>query len=153
MELIRFLLARSRLILVLTIVFGVLSGAMNAAMLALLNSAIFRPAGSSGRLLVIFILFCAIAPMTRVASELLLMQLGQDAIFSVRREMVRQILAVPLQWVEQNGPARILSMLTDDLSHLSEMVALVPVLCVNVAVVGRIRPRWVMCVCSLPAPV
>jgi putative pyoverdin transport system ATP-binding/permease protein len=135
-ELIRFLLARSRLILILTVVCGVLSGAMNAAMLALLNSAIFRPAGSSGRLLVIFILFCAIAPMTRVASELLLMQLGQDAIFSVRREMVRQILAVPLQWVEQNGPARILSMLTDDLSHLSEMVALVPVLCVNVAVVG-----------------
>lgn len=132
---IRFLLARSRPVLFLTILFGGLSGVMNTAMLALLNSALFRPAGSTGWLLGMFIVLCAVAPLTRVLSELLLMKLGQDAIFSLRTEMVRQVLAVPLRWLEQNGTHRILSMLTDDLSHLAEVVALVPVLCVNIAVV------------------
>lgn len=132
---IRFLLARSRPVLLLTILFGALSGAMNTAMLGLLNSALFRPAGPAGWLLGVFIVLCAVAPLTRVLSELLLMKLGQDAIFSMRTEMVRQILAVPLRWLEQNGTHRILSMLTDDLSHLAEVVALVPVLCVNIAVV------------------
>jgi putative ATP-binding cassette transporter len=132
---IRFLLARSRPVLFLTILFGGLSGVMNTAMLALLNSALFRPAGSTGWLLGMFIVLCAVAPLTRVLSELLLMKLGQDAIFSLRTEMVRQVLAVPLHWLEQNGTHRILSMLTDDLSHLAEVVALVPVLCVNIAVV------------------
>jgi putative pyoverdin transport system ATP-binding/permease protein len=135
-EIIRFLLARSRLILILTIVFGCLSGIMNAAMLALLNSALFRPIGTSGKLLVAFICLCALAPLIRVISELLLMKLGQDAILTLRMEMVRQVLAVPLRWLEQNGTHRILSMLTDDLSHLSEVVALIPVLCINLAVVG-----------------
>ena len=50
--------------------------------------------------------------------------------------MARQILAVPLRWFEQNGTHRILSMLSDDLSNLTGMIALIPVLCINIAVVG-----------------
>lgn len=136
MEIIRFLLARSRLILTLTIVFGALSGAMNAAMLGLLNSALLRPLGATGILLAVFVVLCAVAPLARAFSELLLMKLGQDAIFSLRTEMARQILTVPLRWFEQNGTHRILSMLTDDLSNLTGMVSMIPVLCVNIAVVG-----------------
>jgi putative ATP-binding cassette transporter len=129
-------MARSRFILICTVVFGCLSGGMNAAMLALLNSALLHPIGTTTRLLAIFIALCAIAPLTRVLSEILLMRLGQDAIFSLRTEMARQILAVPLRWFEQNGTHRILSMLSDDLSNLTGMVALIPVLCINIAVVG-----------------
>ncbi|HEV3317256.1 MAG TPA: cyclic peptide export ABC transporter [Candidatus Angelobacter sp.] len=136
MEIIRFLLTRSRIILILTVVFGCLSGAMNAAMLALLNSALFSSIGAGGKLLAPFILLCAVAPLTRVISEVLLMRLGQDAIFALRTEMARQILAVPLRWFEQNGTHRILSMLTDDLSNLTGMVSLIPVLSINLAVVG-----------------
>ena len=133
---IRFLLARSRLVLILTVVLGGVSGAMNAGMLALLNSAVFHPAGTRGRLLPVFILLCVVAPLTRVVSELLLMRLGQDAIFSLRSEIARQVLTVPLRWLEQNGTHRILSVLTDDLYNLSGTVGLIPVLCVHIGVVA-----------------
>lgn len=136
MEIIRFLMARSRFILICTVVFGCLSGGMNAAMLALLNSALLHPKGTAINLLAIFIALCAVAPLTRVLSEILLMKLGQDAVFSLRTQMASQILAVPLRWFEQNGTHRILSMLSDDLSNLTGMIALIPVLCINIAVVG-----------------
>ena len=136
MEIIRFLLARSRAILLITIVLGGVSGAMNAGMLALLNSAVFRNPGKAIALLPIFIALCVIAPLTRVISELLLMKLGQDAIYALRTEIARQILTVPLRWLEQNGTHRILSMMTDDLYNLTGMVAVIPVLCVNLGVVG-----------------
>lgn len=136
MEIIRFLLARSRVVLILTVVLGGMSGAMNAGMLALLNSAVFRPTATVGKLLPLFILLCVAAPLTRVVSELLLTRLGQDAIFSLRTEIARQILTVPLRWVEQNGTHRILSMLTDDLYNLTGIVALIPIICINIGVVS-----------------
>ena len=136
MEIIRFLLARSRAILVLTIVLGGVSGAMNASMLALLNAAVFRPTGTPGKLLPMFILLCVAAPLTRVVSELLLLRLGQDAVYSLRTEIARQALTVPLRWLEQNGTHRILSILTDDLYNLTGTVGQIPVICVNIGVVS-----------------
>jgi len=135
-EIIRFLLARSRTVLLVTIVLGGVSGAMNAGMLALLNSAVFLVSGNAAVLLPTFIALCVAAPLTRVISELLLMKLGQDAIYSLRTEIARQILTVPLRWLETNGTHRILSMMTDDLYNLTGMVAVIPVLCVNLGVVG-----------------
>jgi len=135
-EIFRFLLARSRLVLILTILLGGISGAMNAGMLALLNTAVVHPAANDKRLLLLFLALCAAAPLARVISELLLMRLGQDAIFSLRTEMGRQILNIPLCWIEQNGTHRMLSMLTDDVSNLTSVVALVPILCINIAVVA-----------------
>jgi putative pyoverdin transport system ATP-binding/permease protein len=135
-EILRFLLARSRPVLVFTVVLGALSGIMNAGMLALLNAAVFRPVGNPGRLLPAFILLCVAAPLTRVVSELLLMRLGQDAIYSLRTEIARRILTVPLRWLEQNGTHRMLSILTDDLYNLSGTVGLIPIICVNLGVVA-----------------
>ncbi len=136
MEIIRFFWAQSRMVLVLTVVLGGVSGAMNAGMLALLNSAVFRPAGNPGKLLPMFILLCVAAPLTRVISELLLMRLGQDAVCSLRMELARQILTVPLRWLEKNGTHRMLSVLTDDLYNLTGTVGLLPVICVNIGVVA-----------------
>lgn len=136
MEIIRFLLARSRAILLLTIVLGGVSGAMNASMLALLNAAVFRPTGAPGKLLPMFILLCVAAPLTRVVSELFLLRLGQNAVYSLRTEIARQVLTVPLRWLEQNGTHRILSILTDDLYNLTGTVGQIPVICVNIGVVS-----------------
>jgi putative ATP-binding cassette transporter len=136
MELVRFLLARSRRTLVLTIVFGLVSGATNAGMLAVVNIALFRPAGRMPALVLIFVGLCAIAPLTRVISELLLMRLGQNAILALRMDLSRQVLAVPLRNLEQAGVHRILSVLTDDIPNLTGMVAMVPMLCINTGVVA-----------------
>ena len=136
MELIRFLFARSRRIFVFTVVFGCLSGVTNAGMLAIVNAALFRQKGNSSTLLVTFIVLCAIAPLTRVVSELLLARLGQNAIFALRTELARQVLRVPLQRIEQAGAHRILSVLTDDIPMLTGMISTVPVLFINIGVVA-----------------
>lgn len=136
MELIRFLFARSRRIFVFTVVFGCLSGITNAGMLAVVNASLFRQKGNSSTLLIAFIVLCAIAPLTRVVSELLLARLGQNAIFALRTELARQVLRVPLQKIEQAGAHRILSVLSDDIPILAGMISIVPVLFINLGVVA-----------------
>lgn len=136
MELIRFLFARSRRIFVFTVVFGCLSGITNAGMLAVVNASLFRQKGNSSTLLIAFIILCAIAPLTRVVSELLLARLGQNAIFSLRTDLARQVLRVPLQKIEQAGAHRILSVLSDDIPILAGMISIVPVLFINIGVVA-----------------
>lgn len=118
-----------------TVIFGSLSGITNAGMLAVVNASLFRRTGNFSTLLVTFIILCAIAPLTRVISELLLTRLGQNAIFALRTELARQVLRVPLQKIEQAGAHRILSVLTDDIPILTGMIATVPVLFINIGVV------------------
>jgi putative pyoverdin transport system ATP-binding/permease protein len=157
-ELIRFLFARSRRIFVLTVVFGCLSGITNAGMLAVVNASLFRQRESSGSLLITFIVLCAIAPLTRVVSELLLAKLGQNAIFTLRTELARQVLRVPLPDIEQAGVHRILSVLTDDIAILTGMVSTVPVLFINMGVIvsclaylGGLKWQLVMALLALMA--
>jgi putative pyoverdin transport system ATP-binding/permease protein len=136
MELIRFLFVRSRRIFVFTVIFGCLSGITNAGMLAVVNASLFRQKGNFRALLVTFLVLCAIAPLTRVISEILLTRLGQNAIFALRTELARQVLRVPLQNIEKAGAHRILSVLTDDIPILAGMIATVPVLFINIGVVA-----------------
>jgi len=72
MQLLQFLVARSRQILFLAIIFGFLSGAFNSGLLALANAAISSPERKSALLLALFIGLCALAPLTRMVSEILL---------------------------------------------------------------------------------
>lgn len=135
MQLITFLFVRSRRIFILTVVFGCLSGITNAGMLAVINASLFKRNGRSDPLLIAFVLLCVIAPLARVISELLLTRLGQNAIFTLRTELARQVLKVPLQRIEQAGVHRILSVLTDDIPILTGMISTVPVLFINIGVV------------------
>src|SRR6476646_4651391 len=135
MQLLQFLVARSRQILFLAIIFGFLSGAFNSGLLALANAAISSPERKSALLLALFIGLCALAPLTRMVSEILLVSLGQDAVFSLRTELARQVLAVPLRQLEEVGAHRILSVLTDDIPNIANVVTAIPVLSINAGVV------------------
>ena len=135
MELFRFLLARSRRTLVLAVGLGLISGALNAGLLALTNVAISSQAKVSATILVSFVGLCLLAPLARMASEILLVILGQDAIFALRTALGRQVLTVPLRRLEQIGPSRILSVLTDDVPNIANIVGLIPLLSINIGVV------------------
>lgn len=136
MELIRFLLARSRRTLILSVTFGFLSGAFNSGLLALVNAAISHYRELSVVLPLLFVALCVLAPLTRVVSELLLVRLGQNAIYTLRTELAAQVVAVPLQRLERAGFHRILSVLTDDVPSISNIVSIIPLLCINLGVVG-----------------
>ncbi|MFZ1006087.1 MAG: ABC transporter transmembrane domain-containing protein [Candidatus Sulfotelmatobacter sp.] len=120
----------------MAIFFGLISGALNAFLLALVNVAIWRPAYRTGAIFVAFVVLCAAAPFIRVASELLVVGLGQSAVFSLRTELSRQVLSVPLRTMEQFGLHRILSAMTEDIPTITNVVVLIPVLCVNAGVVA-----------------
>ena len=134
-QLLQFLLGRSRRTLWLAIGFGFLSGAFNAGLLALANAAISNPARRAGIFLAGFVGLCALAPLTRMVSEILLASLGQDAVFGLRTELARQILTVPLRQLEEVGSHRVLSVLTDDVPNIANVVTYIPVLSMNAGVI------------------
>lgn len=135
MQLLRFLITRSRRNLALAILFGFLSGAFNSGLLALANMAIAGSARKSLLLIGAFVALCVLAPLTRMVSEMLLVSLGQNAVFSLRIELAQQVLSVPMRQLEQVGPHRILSVLTDDVPNVANAVTAIPLLSINAGVV------------------
>src|ERR1700683_178145 len=134
MKIIAFFLRHSRKIVYLSIAAGALSGMCNAALLAVINSALKTKTPGWG-LVWIFVGLCMLLPFARFTSELLLNKLGQEAMHRMRMQLCRQILAAPLLHLEQLGSARLLTTLTDDVPAITNAVLVIPLLCVNAALV------------------
>lgn len=134
MKIIAFFLQHSRKIVFLSIAAGALSGMCNAALLAVINS-VLKTGIPGWRLVWSFVGLCMLLPFSRYASERLLTKLGQEAMHSMRMQLCRQILAAPLLHLEQLGSARLLTTLTDDIPAITNAVLLIPLLCVNAALV------------------
>jgi putative pyoverdin transport system ATP-binding/permease protein len=132
MKLLTFLLRRSRSLLILAVLAGLASGACGTGLLAVINSTL---AGTLPRatLLWSFVGLCLLAPLTRVSSEVLLTRVGQDTILDLRMQLSRALLAVPLRRLEELGRARVLTALTDDVPTITNAVASIPILCINLA--------------------
>ena len=134
MKILSFLLRNSRGIMILAVIAGVISGASNTGLLAVITAALGNHY-SRTTLLWPLVAFCIIAPLSRIGSEVLLVQLGQKAVFDLRMKLSRQILSVPLRQLEELGPHRLTAALTDDVLAISNAIVLVPILFINVAVV------------------
>lgn len=134
MKMIAFLLKYSRRVVALALVAGIVSGACNTGALALINASL-KGGNSTSRLILAFVVLCVTLAAARAVSELLLARLGQGALFDLRMQLSRQMLAVPLRRLEEVGAPRLLSVLTDDLPTITNVVNMIPVICINVAVV------------------
>jgi putative ATP-binding cassette transporter len=134
MKIIKFLFRYSPAAVAAAAVAGVVSGACNAALLAVFNLAL-RDGASSGRGLAwVFAGLCLFLPLTRYVSEMLLSRLAQDALFNLRLRLCRQILGAPLRHLEELGPHRLLTALTDDVPVITNTLVVFPLLCINLAV-------------------
>ncbi|HKR15456.1 MAG TPA: cyclic peptide export ABC transporter [Pyrinomonadaceae bacterium] len=133
MKIINFLMRYSRRYLVLAIVAGIISGAANTGLLAIIN-AVLNSQASKEQLALAFIGLCLLVPLARIASELLLAHLGQGALYQLRMDLSRQILGVPLRRLEELGAHRLLTALTDDIPTITNIVSLIPIACINAAV-------------------
>jgi len=131
----RFLLKRSRRVVAGALIAGVISGAANTVALAIINEAINRRPETRFPLLPAFFVSCFILATARVASELLLARLAQDALLDLRRQLSRRILAAPLRRLEEIGVPRLLAALTDDVPAITNVVNIIPVICINLAIV------------------
>ncbi|HVG21958.1 MAG TPA: cyclic peptide export ABC transporter [Blastocatellia bacterium] len=135
MRIFSFLIRYSRRTLVVAIIAGILSGASNIALLAVVNTALRNDGRQVSGLLWIFIALCVSLPVTRFVSECMLARLGQQALFELRMRLSRKILATPLRRIEELGAHRLLASLTDDIPKLTDALLNIPILSINIAVI------------------
>src|SRR6185295_11583338 len=133
MRLIKFLLRYSPKLILLAIAAGVICGAANTALLAIISAVLTgRPVSSlaSG-----FVALCVVVALFRVVNELLLAKLGQNALVDLRMQLCRKILGIPLRNLEELGPHRIMTALTEDVPNISGVVTAMPTIFINAAVI------------------
>lgn len=128
--------AYSRTDLVLTILLGAISGAGAAGLIAIVHKAIDaeQPWGSPV-LFGGFALLWLLAPALRVLSKNALADMGQKAIYDLRMDISRRMLATPLEDLERIGTSRLLAVLTRDVASISTALTVLPSLSINGALV------------------
>jgi putative ATP-binding cassette transporter len=144
MKLFSFLMRYSPRTVLFAVLAGVVSGASNAALLALFNAALTGPGRASAMLIASFVGMCVFLPLTRFASEMLLTHIAQNALFDLRMRLCRQALSAPLRHLEEIGAARLMSALADDVPAITGTLVTVPLLCINtaVAIAGLVYLGW-----------
>jgi len=134
MTLLRFILRTCRAMMVWTTVAAVLSGACNAALIALVNTALNGQSSSQTLVIWAFVAMGLGKIGTNFLSQAMLASFSQGAIAELRRDLIRKILGVPLRKLEEIGSARILVALTDDVFNITQALLAIPLISVNVAI-------------------
>ncbi len=136
MQFLKFITGYSRVLVILAILAGTASGISKALIVALVNTVINpHPPESNQFLFLAFLGLCLTTPLSRFIAQGLLTHLGQKAIFDLRMKLSQQILKTPLRQLEEKGSPRIMAVLTDDISTISNTMIGIPILCMQAAVV------------------
>jgi putative ATP-binding cassette transporter len=135
MKIIKFLIKYSRAAVILAVIAGIISGASNTGLLAVINAVLRNNGFSLTLLLLMFVGLCVLLPVTRFIAEVLLIRLGQGALVDLRMRLSRQILAAPLRQLEEIGAARLLAVLSEDVPTITNSLLAVPIICINIAIV------------------
>jgi len=117
----------------LAVLAGLVSGGCSARLISLINDAVKDPLQPG--LAVQFFVLLAIALLASPVSQFLLVRLSQDAIYRLRIKLSRRIMAAPLAQLEGQGANRLLAVLTDDVTNLSNAVFAIPFLCIDGAII------------------
>lgn len=136
MGLIRFFFKHSNRMLLWSVAAGILSGLANAALLALIGSALSKHKLGYSGLAWGFLGLCALLPLTRYLAETVLNRLGENALYGLRMDLSRKILAAPSAHLDQLGPGRLMAVLTEDIPTITQAIICIPLLCVSLAVVA-----------------
>src|SRR5262249_53990811 len=132
-----YLLHNSRRGMTWAIITGALSGICGASLIAIINSALAnRQSGEpmTELILAFVVLFC-LTPVTRFASEYLLLRLSQDTVYRMRMQLSQRVLQTPLRRLESLGAHRLLVALTDDIMQITIALVELPNLVVNATVI------------------
>ena len=141
LELTRFLLKnvravkRAPLMMGLIILVGIISGASNAALLAMIGRWLSSAAPMSTQFIIIFFALCITLPVARFASEAMLINLSSKAMLELRIRLSRQILSAPLRRLEELGPPRLLATLTEDVPAIGNSLVNIPIMTMHISIV------------------
>ena len=120
--------------MILTTIAALLSGACNAALIALVNTGLHHTGPSTAGVMWAFIAVGLGKILTNFWSQAMLANFSQGAIAELRRDLLRKILSVPLRQIEQIGTPRVLVALTDDVFNITQALLAIPLVSVNLAI-------------------
>jgi putative ATP-binding cassette transporter len=135
MRLFSFLLSTSRQGLIWASIAGAISGVATVAMIALIRLALANFGQDPTTLIWAFAAICVVVLVSSIASQMVLVNLSQQAIFNLRQHLARQILAAPLRQLEQLGPPKLMALLTQDVDILANSLMIVPGLFISLAII------------------
>ncbi|WP_164021361.1 cyclic peptide export ABC transporter [Pyxidicoccus trucidator] len=145
MKLILILLRTSKRLALLTVLFGMLSGAASASLVALINNVLTRsPDISLTSFALPFMGMALLALLTRMASQFLLSQLQQEILMDMRLRLSRHLLTTSLRNLEESGSHRMLNSIIQDTVTLGQGVSQLPEVFINIAIAtgGLIYLAW-----------
>ncbi len=124
----------SRVVLAISSLAGVAGGFASTVLIAL-TAAILNRGGSPPPLYAgAFLGLCALLPVSRFLSQLLLLHVSQRALLALRVRLSQRVLAAPLSQLESLGAPRLLATLTNDIGLIIDSIGLLPALFMNLAV-------------------
>jgi len=132
-KLLKFVLKTCRGMLLLTAIAAFASGACNAALIALVN----RLLNNGHATVALAWAFAALGlgkVLTSYFSQATLTRFAQTAVSSLRNELVRKILSVPLRKLETIGAPRLMVALTDDVMNITQAFLAIPIVAINIAI-------------------
>ncbi len=127
---------RSRSTMVLASVAGSISGLASTAVIAVVNATLNGGPGARPALARELAALCLIIPICGFLSQALLSQLTAQAAYDLRMTLSRRILAAPYRLLEEIGPHRLLATLNDDILSVTNAVATLPVLVMQLTVLA-----------------
>lgn len=135
MTLVRLVSPRSWLLASIAVVTGFLGGALGAALVALVTTALNDPGRSRGFLALCFFGLVVGRTAANGIARLLLIHFTQRTLVALSRNLCRRVLETPLLQLERLGIPRILATLTHDIPMLGWAAQNVPSLAMNLAVI------------------
>ena len=149
MNLIRFFFRGSRSMMLCTFAAALLSGACNAGLIAMVNTALQRALHHPESQVAAWIVWAFVALVTgrlvtNFIAQITQAHFAQQNSARLRRELVEKILAVPLRHLEEIGAARLMVALTEDVLVMTEAMLAVPTFAVNLAILlgGAVYLGW-----------
>lgn len=135
MNLIRFFFRGSRSMMLCTVTAALLSGACNAGLIAMVNTALSHAGQDMPRVLIWSFVALGIGRLvTNFTAQLTLAHFAQRSSANLRRDLVGKILGVPLRQLEEIGAPRLMVALTEDILCLTEAMLIIPTFMVNIAI-------------------
>ncbi len=136
MKLITFLMQLSWRMVAIAATTGFISGIAAAGLIAVISHAVSYQSNSSTTTFILgFIGLSIVALTTSIISQVLLIRLSHQAVFQLRMRLIRQILDSELSHLEQLGNSRLLATLTEDVQAVTRAVFILPLLCIDLAIV------------------
>ncbi len=129
-----FLWRSSWWVIILVLVMGIISGLGSAALVALMNATLSNKIEQT-QLLWGFSGLSSAVLLSGWLSHYLISRLSEQTVCNLRVKISRLILAAPYPNLQKLGKHRLLANLTEDIMTIANACQLLPVLCINLAVI------------------